>query len=156
MAKVKKRHKTSILGKTSKTGIFFYILGGIAVALVVLFLSSCFARGDRTVMTFFQNMEYYSNHFSGIFTYITSGYFLIALLIGEFIYICLILIHMMKPNKYMRGKEYGSAEWGDVYAVNDFLSSTDPAEEFKVYYTPEQKGKRLIRKLFENKKKYIK
>ncbi len=156
MAKAKKRKKTGILGKTSKTGIFIYILGGIAVALAVLFLASCFIRGDRTVMTFFQNMEYYSDHFSGIFANITSGYFLMSLLVGEFIYVCLLLLHMMKPNKYMRGKEYGSAEWGDVYAVNDFLSSSNPAEEFKVYYTPEQKGKRLIRKLLENKKKYIK
>lgn len=155
MAKVKKQ-KISIFGKISKPGMFFYILGGIAVALIVLFLISCFIRGDKTVMTFVLNLEYYSNHLAEIFANITSGYFLMALLVSEFIYICLILIHTMKPNKYMRGKEYGSAEWEDVYAVNDFLSSTDPAEEFKVYYTPERKGKRFIRKLFENKKKYIK
>ena len=156
MARVKKRQKMVIFGKMSKTGMFLYILGGIAVALVALFLISCFLKGDKTVMTFVLNLEYYSNHFTEIFANITSGSFLMILLVSEFIYICLILIHTMKPNKYMRGKEYGSAEWGDVYAVNDFLSSTDPAEEFKVYYTPERKGKRFIRKLFENKKKYIK
>lgn len=156
MAKVKNRQKMNIFGKISKTGIFFYILGGTAVALVVLFLTSCFLKGDKTVMTFVINLEYYSKHFAGIFENLTSGYFLMALSVGEFIYICLILIHTMKPNKYMRGKEYGSAEWGDVYAVNAFLSSTEPAEKFKVYYTPEGKGKKFIRKLFENKKKYIK
>ena len=156
MTRVKKRQKMVIFGKMSKTGMFLYILGGIAVALVALFLTSCFLKGDRTVMTFVLNLEYYSKNFTEIFANITSGSFLMILLVSEFIYICLILIHTMKPNKYMRGKEYGSAEWGDVYAVNDFLSSTDPAEEFKVYYTPERKGKRFIRKLFENKKKYIK
>lgn len=156
MSKVKNRQKMVIFEKISKTGMFLYILGGIAVAMVVLFFMSCFLKGDKTVMTFVTNIEYYSYHFAEIFVNLTSGHFLIALLVGEFIYICLILIHTMKPNKYMRGKEYGSAEWGDVYAVNAFLSSTDPTEEFKVYYTPERKEKRLVRKIFENKRKYIK
>jgi hypothetical protein len=108
-------------------------------------------------MTFVSNLKFYaSGHFVEILGNITSVYFLVTLLISEMMYICLILLYKMKPNKYMWGKEYGSAEWGDVYAVNEFLSSSDPPEEFKVYYKPERKVKRFVRKLFENRKKYIK
>ncbi len=149
--------KGKMLGHISGVRKFIYFIGAALTALLTLFVSACLTRGENAdIMLFIENAEYYSRHFAAVFSNVNLNVFIPALLFSEFSYACLLMIGLLRPNKFLRGKEYGSAEWGDPNYLNSLISSKEPPEALKVYYTPEKTIKRMARKLFERKKDYIK
>lgn len=147
--------------KISVVNKIFFVIGAVAIILFSLFLSVCFkseAGNMAQITEFMERYTYYLKHLTEIFIfenmYIPA--FIWCLVLFGLFYVCWIFWLLLKPNKYIRGKEYGDAEWGDLAVINDKLISINPKDEYKVYYKPEPDYKKIFRKIFEDKKNYIK
>lgn len=145
--------------KVSKVTIAFMLLGAAAIAVTALLLSACLSPdggGTAQIGEFIERFSYFKEHFGEIFRKEYAGrLFLIILLLLEAIYAMCMLGVLLMPGKYIRGREYGSAEWGNLSEVNDKLASKNPEDKFKLFYEKEPAGKKFFRKLFENKRKYV-
>ena len=147
--------------KVSSIEKFFFFIGAFIILIFSVFLSACFyseTGNANKLPEFIDNLQYFARNVGEIFTkkYIFSQSFLICALSLEFAYLCILLIYLLRPNKFVRGKEYGDAEWEDVSFVNEKLQSQFPEEKYKVYFNKEKFYKKVFRKLGERKKRYIK
>lgn len=146
--------------RISASKVVMSVIGAVVVAVLSLFLSACFytEEGSIQITEFLTRFSYFGNRFMEIFNfkYLATQKFIIIFLLLLVMYICVLLILLLRPSKYIRGKEYGSAEWGDIEEVNSKLYSREPEAKYRVYYTKEKIHKKFFRKLKEDKKKYIK
>lgn len=145
------------LGKAGKTLI---IIGAIIFAAIAYVISAGLYSEDGnavTIIPFFENLKTLLSKPSLLFNakYI-NGNLIISLFVVEMLYALVIVYWRFGPNKYMKGKEYGQAEWVDASVINKKIASFNPEDRYKSFYVKEKKHKKIIRKVFERKKDYIK
>lgn len=145
--------------KVSVVSLSVMCAGTVPVALLTLFLSACFHSaegGVAQINEFIERCSYFSRNFFGVFdgAYADSIFLILFFLLETFYGLGMIAL-LLRPNKYIRGKEYGSAAWGDCIMVNRQLASFKPNEKYRVYYQKEKPVKKIFRKLCERKKDYI-
>lgn len=147
--------------KTGKSGKVIIILSGaIFFALLAYIISAGLYSNDGggvTIVPFFNNIKTLMSSPGLLFDakYI-NGKMVICLFFVEMIYALVIIYYLFGPNKFLRGKEYGTAEWVDASVINKRLASFNPEDRYKSLYVKEKKHKKIIRKIFERKKDYIK
>ncbi len=122
------KNKTQAIGRKLSAGqksIFF--VGEVLLILASYILSVCLYKADGTLA----NMDEFSSNFGALqndilvifnWKYVNKTFFMIAVLLSVF-YLLLFLVWKLKPNKYVRGREYGSAEFIDVNEINKLLAS---------------------------------
>lgn len=145
------------LGKAGKAVIVF---GAVIVALLAYIIAAGLysdAGGKVTIVPFFDNIKVLMSDMSLLFnTKYINGNLAVSLFILELIYALVLIYWLFGPNKFIRGREYGTAEWADASDINKQMASFNPEDRYKYFYVKERKHKKLIRKLFERKKDYIK
>lgn len=122
--------------KITKFRLLMYGFGAMLIIFFSLFISAGIYKEDGSIPVISELMEnygYYANHIIEIFKFkfVNSRFFAICIFFS-IIYICLIMISLLKSNKYIRGREYGSAEWDDLNRVSSKLVKGSKGQ--KLYY----------------------
>lgn len=146
--------------KLGKSGKAVILLGAMIFALLAYIIAAGLYSDDGegvTIVPFFNNVKTLMSDMSLLFdTKYINGNLAVSLFIVELIYALILIYWLFGPNKFIRGKEYGTAEWTDASAINKKLASFNPENRYKSFYVKEKKHKKFVRKIFERKKDYIK
>ena len=148
------------MGKLGRAGKTLIIIGVVIFAAIAYVISAGLYSEDGntvTIIPFFDNIKTLMSKPILLFNakYI-NGNLIMSLFIVEMIYALVIVYWCFGPNKYMKGKEYGQAEWADASVINKKIASFNPEDRYKSLYVKEKRHKKIIRKIFERKKDYIK
>ena len=96
----------------NKPNIIFYCIGGIAVIWLSLLVAPIINGGLVEIIKEFPNRI--NNPFS--IEWCKNSFTTILIFLG--LYACGIAMYETTKKKYRRGKEYGSAIWGNAHQIN--------------------------------------